>query len=129
MFPYSHQTLRARVAAKTEEKKLELLFLRWSEHHKRLSNFIRFALFNCKLMRHGSVSSSIFQSGRIIISDFKSWYTMQVIFNFGPKVSIFTFYSDEDKFLFMCIVVLTQLDDWMFPANSRILGRHVKVLI
>ncbi|KAK7412085.1 hypothetical protein VNO78_03532 [Psophocarpus tetragonolobus] len=34
-------TLRARVAAKTEEKKLELLFLRWSEHHNRLSNFIR----------------------------------------------------------------------------------------
>ncbi|KAI4299021.1 hypothetical protein L6164_032516 [Bauhinia variegata] len=34
-------TLRARVAAKTEEKKLELLFLRWSEHNKRLSNFIR----------------------------------------------------------------------------------------
>ncbi|KAL1336312.1 hypothetical protein HN51_030701 [Arachis hypogaea] len=34
-------TLRARVAAKTEEKRLELLFLRWSEHHKRLSNFIR----------------------------------------------------------------------------------------
>ncbi|KAK4254354.1 hypothetical protein QN277_009750 [Acacia crassicarpa] len=34
-------TLRARVAAKTEEKKLELLFLQWSEHHKRLCNFIR----------------------------------------------------------------------------------------
>ncbi|XP_040874203.1 pinin isoform X2 [Glycine max] len=34
-------TLRARVAAKTEEKKLELLFLQWSEHRKRLSNFIR----------------------------------------------------------------------------------------
>ncbi|XP_040865795.1 pinin isoform X2 [Glycine max] len=34
-------TLRARVAAKTEEKKLELLFLQWTEHHKRLSNFIR----------------------------------------------------------------------------------------
>ncbi|XP_022748561.1 pinin-like [Durio zibethinus] len=34
-------TLRARVAAKAEEKKLELLFLQWSEHHKRLSNFIR----------------------------------------------------------------------------------------
>ncbi|TXG53893.1 hypothetical protein EZV62_019149 [Acer yangbiense] len=34
-------TLRARVAAKAEEKKLELLFLRWSEHHKKLSNFIR----------------------------------------------------------------------------------------
>ncbi|XP_055959885.1 uncharacterized protein LOC126660731 [Mercurialis annua] len=34
-------TLRARVAAKTEEKKLELLFLRWSEHHKKLCNFIR----------------------------------------------------------------------------------------
>ncbi|KAI4296282.1 hypothetical protein L6164_036251 [Bauhinia variegata] len=34
-------TLRARVAAKTEEKKLELLFLRWSEHNKRLCNFIR----------------------------------------------------------------------------------------
>ncbi|KAI5661485.1 hypothetical protein M9H77_20808 [Catharanthus roseus] len=34
-------TLRARVAAKAEEKKLELLFLRWSEHHKKLGNFIR----------------------------------------------------------------------------------------
>ncbi|KAJ9158870.1 hypothetical protein P3X46_024414 [Hevea brasiliensis] len=34
-------SLRARVAAKTEEKKLELLFLRWSEHHKKLCNFIR----------------------------------------------------------------------------------------
>ncbi|KAE9610682.1 putative pinin/SDK/MemA protein [Lupinus albus] len=34
-------TLMARVAAKTEEKKLELLFLQWSEHHKKLSNFIR----------------------------------------------------------------------------------------
>ncbi|OMO92074.1 Late embryogenesis abundant protein, LEA-14 [Corchorus olitorius] len=34
-------TLRARVMAKAEEKKLELLFLQWSEHHKKLSNFIR----------------------------------------------------------------------------------------
>ncbi|XP_060973338.1 uncharacterized protein LOC115725355 [Cannabis sativa] len=34
-------TLRARVSAKTEEKKLELLYLRWSEHHKKLCNFIR----------------------------------------------------------------------------------------
>ncbi|KAL5563217.1 hypothetical protein UlMin_032964 [Ulmus minor] len=34
-------TLRARVSAKTEEKKLELLFLQWSEHHKKLCNFIR----------------------------------------------------------------------------------------
>ncbi|XP_048437573.1 pinin-like [Pyrus x bretschneideri] len=34
-------TLRARVNAKTEEKKLELLFLQWSEHNKRLGNFIR----------------------------------------------------------------------------------------
>ncbi|KAE8728550.1 protein interaction regulator family protein isoform 2 [Hibiscus syriacus] len=34
-------TLRARVAAKAEEKKLELLFLQWSEHHKKLRNFIR----------------------------------------------------------------------------------------
>ncbi|KAB1206984.1 Pinin [Morella rubra] len=34
-------TLRARVAAKTEEKKLELLFIQWSEHHKKLCNFIR----------------------------------------------------------------------------------------
>ncbi|RYR17410.1 hypothetical protein Ahy_B03g062162 isoform B [Arachis hypogaea] len=37
-------TLRARVAAKTEEKKLELLFLKWSEHHKKLGNFIRLFL-------------------------------------------------------------------------------------
>ncbi|KAK6135425.1 hypothetical protein DH2020_030844 [Rehmannia glutinosa] len=34
-------TLKARIAAKAEEKKLELLFLRWSEHHKKLGNFIR----------------------------------------------------------------------------------------
>ncbi|XP_043712608.1 pinin-like [Telopea speciosissima] len=34
-------TLRARVAAKAEEKKLELLFLRWSEHHKKLCNYLR----------------------------------------------------------------------------------------
>ncbi|KAF5190337.1 protein-protein interaction regulator family protein, partial [Thalictrum thalictroides] len=34
-------TLRARVAAKAEEKKLELLFLDWSEHHKKLGNYLR----------------------------------------------------------------------------------------
>ncbi|KAJ9552220.1 hypothetical protein OSB04_016265 [Centaurea solstitialis] len=34
-------TLRARVAAKAEEKKLELLFLRWSEHQKKLGSFLR----------------------------------------------------------------------------------------
>ncbi|KAF9601389.1 hypothetical protein IFM89_019242 [Coptis chinensis] len=34
-------TLRARVAAKAEEKKLELLFLKWSEHHKILGNYLR----------------------------------------------------------------------------------------
>uniref|UniRef100_A0A5B7ACR4 Pinin/SDK/MemA protein domain-containing protein n=1 Tax=Davidia involucrata TaxID=16924 RepID=A0A5B7ACR4_DAVIN len=37
-------TLRARVAAKAEEKKLELLFLRWSEHHRKLGNFQRLFL-------------------------------------------------------------------------------------
>uniref|UniRef100_A0A3N7G174 Pinin/SDK/MemA protein domain-containing protein n=1 Tax=Populus trichocarpa TaxID=3694 RepID=A0A3N7G174_POPTR len=34
-------TLRARITVKAEEKKLELLFLRWNDHHKKLSNFIR----------------------------------------------------------------------------------------
>ncbi|KAG2323857.1 hypothetical protein Bca4012_038121 [Brassica carinata] len=34
-------TLRARVAAKTEQKELELLFLRWCEQKKKLGNFIR----------------------------------------------------------------------------------------
>ncbi|CAH9081740.1 unnamed protein product [Cuscuta epithymum] len=34
-------TLRARIAAKAEEKRMELLFLKWSEHKKRLGNFIR----------------------------------------------------------------------------------------
>ncbi|KMZ74082.1 Protein-protein interaction regulator family protein [Zostera marina] len=34
-------TLRARVAAKAEEKKLELLFLRWSDHQKTLCNYLR----------------------------------------------------------------------------------------
>lgn len=34
-------TLRARIAAKAEEKKLELLYLHWTEHHRKLSNFIR----------------------------------------------------------------------------------------
>ncbi|CAL9073371.1 unnamed protein product [Musa textilis] len=38
-------TLRARVAAKAQEKKLELLFLTWSEHHKKLSNFLRYIYF------------------------------------------------------------------------------------
>uniref|UniRef100_A0A803LSN3 Pinin/SDK/MemA protein domain-containing protein n=1 Tax=Chenopodium quinoa TaxID=63459 RepID=A0A803LSN3_CHEQI len=33
--------LRARVAAKAEEKKLKWLFLQWSEHHKKLTNFLR----------------------------------------------------------------------------------------
>nr|XP_016482269.1 PREDICTED: pinin-like [Nicotiana tabacum] len=34
-------TLRARLAAKAEEKRLELLFLRWSEHHKKTSQFYK----------------------------------------------------------------------------------------
>ncbi|KAM3294630.1 hypothetical protein ACQJBY_037489 [Aegilops geniculata] len=34
-------TLRARVAAKAEEKRLELLYIQWSEHHKKLSSFLR----------------------------------------------------------------------------------------
>ncbi|CAM0875279.1 unnamed protein product [Alopecurus aequalis] len=38
-------TLRARVAAKAEEKRLELLYLQWTEHHKKLSNFLRLFLF------------------------------------------------------------------------------------
>lgn len=46
-------TLRARLAAKAEEKRLELLFLRWIEHHKKLANFIRLFLI--------SVQMSIFQ--------------------------------------------------------------------
>ncbi|KAL3598164.1 hypothetical protein D5086_006082 [Populus alba] len=33
-------TLSARIAVKAEEKKLELLFFRWNDHHKKLSNFI-----------------------------------------------------------------------------------------
>ncbi|RLN15673.1 pinin [Panicum miliaceum] len=33
--------LRARVAAKAEEKRLELLYIQWTEHHKKLSNFLR----------------------------------------------------------------------------------------
>ncbi|CAA2982733.1 ATP-dependent Clp protease ATP-binding subunit clpA homolog CD4B, chloroplastic [Olea europaea subsp. europaea] len=33
--------VRARIAAKAEEKKLELLFLWWSEHHRKLGNVIR----------------------------------------------------------------------------------------
>uniref|UniRef100_A0A3N7ELH0 Pinin/SDK/MemA protein domain-containing protein n=1 Tax=Populus trichocarpa TaxID=3694 RepID=A0A3N7ELH0_POPTR len=37
-------TLRARITVKAEEKKLELLFLRWNDHHKKLSNFIRLFL-------------------------------------------------------------------------------------
>ncbi|XP_039828089.1 pinin-like [Panicum virgatum] len=33
--------LCARVAAKAEEKRLELLYIQWTEHHKKLSNFLR----------------------------------------------------------------------------------------
>ncbi|KAK1430252.1 hypothetical protein QVD17_12866 [Tagetes erecta] len=34
-------THRARVAAMPEEKKMDLPFFRWSEHHKKLGNFLR----------------------------------------------------------------------------------------
>eukprot|EP00250_Pteridium_aquilinum_P011909 c20384_g1_i1 orf=273-1553(-) len=34
-------SLRARLAAKAEEKQLELLFIQWTEHHSRLSKFLR----------------------------------------------------------------------------------------
>lgn len=33
--------LRARLAAKAEEKQLELLFIQWMEHHSKLSKFLR----------------------------------------------------------------------------------------
>uniref|UniRef100_A0A2P2L948 Pinin n=1 Tax=Rhizophora mucronata TaxID=61149 RepID=A0A2P2L948_RHIMU len=36
--------LKARIAAKAEEKRLELLFLRWSEHHRKLTGFVRLFL-------------------------------------------------------------------------------------
>ncbi|KAJ7297245.1 hypothetical protein O6H91_Y070800 [Diphasiastrum complanatum] len=34
-------TLRARLAAKAEEKQLELLFIQWTEHHSKLSSFLK----------------------------------------------------------------------------------------
>lgn len=34
-------SLRARIAAKAEEKQLELLFIHWTEHHSKLSKFLR----------------------------------------------------------------------------------------
>eukprot|EP00249_Psilotum_nudum_P019002 c27058_g1_i2 orf=358-1629(-) len=34
-------TLRARLAAKAEEKQLELLFIHWTEHHNKLYKFLR----------------------------------------------------------------------------------------
>eukprot|EP00252_Welwitschia_mirabilis_P024884 TRINITY_DN757_c0_g1_i4.p1 TRINITY_DN757_c0_g1~~TRINITY_DN757_c0_g1_i4.p1 ORF type:complete len:359 (+),score=117.79 TRINITY_DN757_c0_g1_i4:271-1347(+) len=34
-------TLRARIVAKAEEKKLELLFIHWMDHHKKLNKFLR----------------------------------------------------------------------------------------
>ncbi|MCO5549842.1 hypothetical protein L7F22_003316 [Adiantum nelumboides] len=36
-------SLRARIAAKAEEKQLELLFIHWTEHHSKLSKFLRTA--------------------------------------------------------------------------------------
>lgn len=36
-------SLRARIAAKAEEKQLELLFIHWTEHHSNLSKFLRTA--------------------------------------------------------------------------------------
>ena len=82
-FPISHQTLRARVAAKTEEKRLELLFLRWSEHHKRLSNFIRFVPFKFKHSRRKfshdkslSLSLHDLNNWTSIISDIMPCYVM-----------------------------------------------------
>ena len=54
------------MAAKTEEKKLELLFLQWCEHHKRLGNFIRFVSFKGKLTRQESSHDNFFASHFII---------------------------------------------------------------
>ncbi|URE23217.1 Pinin SDK memA protein [Musa troglodytarum] len=45
--------LRASVAAKAQEKKWELLFLSWSEHHKKLSNFLRLLSFLAQVTKAG----------------------------------------------------------------------------
>lgn len=68
------------MAAKAEEKKLELLFLRWSEHHRKLGNFQR-----CNLM-----ASFICYAGIVFSLDLTIFFLAQVISNFGPQVSIFT---------------------------------------
>jgi hypothetical protein len=39
--PSMFQSLRARLAAKTEEKQLELLFIQWTEHNNKLSKILR----------------------------------------------------------------------------------------
>ncbi|WVZ60205.1 hypothetical protein U9M48_010257 [Paspalum notatum var. saurae] len=69
-------TLRARVAAKAEEKRLELLYIQWTEHHKRLSNFLSYSTF----LFDGSVIFCV----------------LQVIFISGPNVSILTIKLRED---------------------------------
>nr|GEZ51333.1 hypothetical protein [Tanacetum cinerariifolium] len=69
------QTLRARVAAKAEEKKLELLFLRWSEHHKKLGNFLRLFLF---LVQKGGWSGGAFQEWKAARRAELSQYQKQI---------------------------------------------------
>ncbi|CAN6466667.1 unnamed protein product [Victoria cruziana] len=90
-------TLRARVAAKAEEKKLELIFLRWAEHHKKLCNFLRYpvlVLF-CRLLMLLMLCIFLvklftcFQLLFFLIACFLSFLFVQVISTFGPKVSMF----------------------------------------
>uniref|UniRef100_A0A0D3DX69 Pinin/SDK/MemA protein domain-containing protein n=1 Tax=Brassica oleracea var. oleracea TaxID=109376 RepID=A0A0D3DX69_BRAOL len=53
-------TLRARVAAKAEQKELELLFLRWCEQKKKLSNFIRLFLISVQSVHiHNLIEAKI----------------------------------------------------------------------
>ena len=93
LLPMLSQTLRARVSAKTEEKKLELLFLQWSEHHRKLCNFIRWVIsINELLVLVFFCLQRTFTIHASHVVRFCNYFSMQVIFIFGPKVSIFTFY-------------------------------------
>ncbi|XP_076922207.1 uncharacterized protein LOC143583882 [Bidens hawaiensis] len=84
-------TLRARVAAKAEEKKLELLFLRWSEHHKKLGNFLRFTYYRQLL-----------------------FHLLQVISNFGPK-SIHIHNLIETTISFLCF----EAAGWLYRTTAE----------
>ncbi|KAG6491085.1 hypothetical protein ZIOFF_052417 [Zingiber officinale] len=107
-------TLRARVAAKAQEKKWELMFLSWSEHHKKLSNFLRFRCLPTFIWKYPTV---VFASSDLnefldycLFSAFIKWKTARraELSDYQKQI--------EEQFLSN---VEKQLERWQNARNNR----------